>query len=65
MINFEKMILGYSDQYADFAASTIAFMESQKKTINADEIAEKIPQERRQYFKERLDYYRDIYGPKQ
>lgn len=31
VINFEKIILEYSEQYTDFAASTIAFMESQEK----------------------------------
>lgn len=61
MINFEKMILEYSDKYADFAASTVAFMESQKREICADAIAEKIPTEKRAYFEQRLEYYREIY----
>lgn len=61
MINFEKMILEYTDKYADFAASTVAFMESQKRAIRADVIAEKIPREKRAYFEQRLEHYRSIY----
>ncbi|GKW40489.1 hypothetical protein PEC301879_03480 [Pectobacterium carotovorum subsp. carotovorum] len=47
VINFEKIILEYSEQYTDFAASTIAFMENQEKKIDADEISRRIPQEKR------------------
>ncbi|MGG2141531.1 DNA polymerase III subunit theta [Symbiopectobacterium sp. RP] len=61
MINFEKMILEYSDKYADFAASTVAFMESQKREICAETIAQKIPPEKRAYFEARLAHYRSIY----
>ncbi len=61
MINFEKMILEYSDKYADFAASTVAFMESQKRAICAETIAQKIPPEKRAYFEARLEHYRSIY----
>ena len=61
MINFEKIVLEYSDRYADFAASTVAFMESQKRDIRADEIALKIPVEKRAYFEQRLKHYRSIY----
>lgn len=65
VINFEKIILEYSEQYTDFAASTIAFMESQEKKIDADEISRRIPQEKRPFFNERLGHYRDIYRPQQ
>ncbi|MGX8942468.1 DNA polymerase III subunit theta [Symbiopectobacterium sp. Eva_TO] len=39
---------------ADFAASTVAFMESQKREICAETIAQKIPPEKRAYFEARL-----------
>ncbi|MBN3050719.1 DNA polymerase III subunit theta [Pectobacterium brasiliense] len=65
MINFEKIILEYSEQYTDFAASTIAFMESQEKKIDADEISRSVSQEKRPFFNERLGHYRDIYRPQQ
>lgn len=61
MIDFEKIIIGYSDKYADFAASTVAFMESQKREIRADAIAQQIPPEKREYFQRRLAHYRSIY----
>lgn len=61
MINFEKMILEHSDKYADFAASIVAFMESQKREICAETIAQKIPPEKRAYFKAWLAHYRSIY----
>ncbi|MFC3395681.1 DNA polymerase III subunit theta [Brenneria rubrifaciens] len=65
MVNFEKLIIQYGDQYTDFAASTIAFMESQQKAINADEVTKNMPKEKRQFFKERLVHYRHIYRPQQ
>ncbi len=63
MINLEKIILEYSKQYTDFAASTIAFMESQEKKIDADEISRRISHEKRPFFNERLGHYRNLYKP--
>ncbi|KJG82485.1 glycogen synthase, partial [Yersinia pestis] len=47
----------------DFVASTVAFMESQKKNIDVDKIEAKLSVDERHFFRKRLTYYRDIYRP--
>ncbi|HDL8412799.1 TPA: glycogen synthase [Yersinia enterocolitica] len=47
----------------DFVASTVAFMENQKKKIKVDEIEAKLSSDELDFFRERLAHYRDIYRP--
>lgn len=63
MIDYEQLVLQYSEDYVDLAASTVAFVEKLEKQIDADAIMNKIPREKRPFFLERLNYYRDIYRP--
>lgn len=54
MSALEKLVYTYCHTSLDFVASTVAFMERQKKHINVD---------KHDFFRERLSYYRDIYRP--
>lgn len=63
MSALEKLVSAYCHTSLDFVASTVAFMENQKKQINIDEIEAKFSPEERDFFRERLAHYRDIYRP--
>ncbi|HHG9945349.1 TPA: glycogen synthase, partial [Yersinia enterocolitica] len=53
----------YCHTSLDFVASTVAFMENQKKKIKVDEIEAKLSSDELDFFRERLAHYRDIYRP--
>ncbi len=65
MENFEKIIMQLSSAHLDFAASTVAFLECQGKSVSAEDIEQKVPEEKLQFFKDRLQHYRSIYRPQQ
>lgn len=51
------------DKAVDFMASSQAFMEYLKKSPPLNHMPEHIPEEKAQLFRERLEYYRDLYKP--
>ncbi|WP_213993085.1 DNA polymerase III subunit theta [Sodalis sp. dw_96] len=55
----------YNHAHVDFMASTVAFMERQKKTIDVCMVEAKIPSEHLDFFRKRLAHYRAIYTPQQ
>ncbi|AIN16607.1 MULTISPECIES: glycogen synthase [Yersinia] len=63
MSALEKLVSAYCHTSLDFVASTVAFMENQKKKINVDEIEAKLSPDECDFFQERLAHYRDIYRP--
>lgn len=63
MDNMDRIILQLSLKHLDFAASTVAFMEWQGKSVSSEDIEYKIPVENQQFFRERLQHYRNIYRP--
>lgn len=63
MSALEKMVSAYCHTSLDFVASTIAFMENQKKKIRIDKIEAKLSAEELDFFRERLAHYREIYRP--
>ncbi|CNB89604.1 glycogen synthase [Yersinia intermedia] len=63
MSALEKLVSEYCHTSLDFVASTVAFMESQKKNIDVDEVEAKLSLDERDYFHERLAHYRGIYRP--
>lgn len=63
MSNFEKLVSAYSHSSVDSVASTVAFMENQKKKIDISMVEKEIPNESKDFFKQRLAYYRSIYRP--
>ncbi|CRY69997.1 glycogen synthase [Yersinia pseudotuberculosis] len=63
MSTLEKLVSAYCHTSLDFVASTIAFMESQKKNIDVDKIEAKLSVDERHFFRKRLTHYRDIYRP--
>ncbi|WP_016593868.1 glycogen synthase [Yersinia pestis] len=63
MSTLEKLVSAYCHTSLDFVASTVAFMESQKKNIDVDKIEAKLSVDERHFFRKRLTYYRDIYRP--
>lgn len=63
MSTLEKLVSAYYHTSLDFVASTVAFMESQKKNIDVDKIEAKLSVDERHFFRKRLTYYRDIYRP--
>ncbi|CRY54839.1 MULTISPECIES: glycogen synthase [Yersinia] len=63
MSALEKIVATYCNTSLDFVASTIAFMENQKKKIRIDQVEAKLSSDELQFFRERLAYYRDIYRP--
>ncbi|WP_114195504.1 DNA polymerase III subunit theta [Edaphovirga cremea] len=63
MSNLEKLVSAYCHTSVDFAASTVAFMESQKKKIDCDAVETKVPEDHKAFFKRRLAHYRSIYKP--
>lgn len=54
---------GILDKAVDFMASSQAFMEYLKKSPRLNRIPEHIPEEKVALFRERLDYYRNLYKP--
>ncbi len=64
MVDYEQLILQYSEDHVDLAASTVAYVEVLKKEIDVEVITNKIPPQYRPYFLERLTHYRDIYRPR-
>lgn len=63
MSALEKLVSAYCHTSLDFVASTIAFMENQKKKIRIDKIEAKLSPEELDFFRERLAHYREIYRP--
>lgn len=57
MSKCEKLVLVYSERGIDFMASTVAFMESQKKKLDISIIDEKTPDKSKDFFKQRLAHY--------
>ncbi|MGU3414948.1 hypothetical protein ACLBW2_19865 [Enterobacteriaceae bacterium C23F] len=51
------------DKAVDFMASSQAFMEYLKKSPRINRIPEQIPEEKAALFRDRLDYYRNLYKP--
>ena len=51
------------DKAVDFMASSQAFMEYLNKSPPMDSIPEHIPEDKAPLFRERLEYYRDLYKP--
>jgi len=64
MINSKLLTPQYIYASVDFMASTIAFMERQKKPIDVLMIETKIPCDYLDFFKEQLAHYRYIYIPR-
>ncbi|AKP34656.1 glycogen synthase [Yersinia aleksiciae] len=63
MSALEKLVSVYCHTSLDFVASTIAFMENQKKKIRIDKIEAKLSPDELDFFRERLAHYREIYRP--
>ncbi|MBS0054189.1 glycogen synthase [Yersinia sp. Marseille-Q3913] len=63
MSALEKLVSVYCHTSLDFVASTIAFMENQKKKIRIDKIEAKLSSDELEFFRERLAHYREIYRP--
>lgn len=63
VIDYEQLILQYSADHIDLAASTVAFVELLQKQIDVKAVVNKIPQKDRPLFMERLAHYRKIYRP--
>ncbi|WP_437616032.1 DNA polymerase III subunit theta [Erwinia sp. V71] len=64
MSNIKKLAMELSRKETDFAASTYAFMERQKKDMSSINIDDIVSKEERPFFNERLEHYRNIYKKK-
>ncbi|WP_016671617.1 glycogen synthase, partial [Yersinia pestis] len=53
MSTLEKLVSAYCHTSLDFVASTVAFMESQKKNIDVDKIEAKLSVDERHFFRKR------------
>jgi hypothetical protein len=63
MSALEKLVSEYCHTNLDFVASTVAFMESQKKNIDVSEVEANLSMDERDFFHKRLTHYRSIYRP--
>lgn len=60
MSALEKLVSAYCHTSLDFVASTVAFMENQKKKIKVDEIEAKLSSDELDFFRERFPLQRHI-----